>query len=92
MTTYIDNIALSAKASLPGSSAHGLPGAGLGYGGMMPSLLTLWSLPLATFQIWANGWSSFLSRSAATSANDEQNAQLPVPAPLRRSDDTELFA
>jgi hypothetical protein len=43
---------------------------------LLPALWTLWSLPIATFQVWTTGWAS------STRAGDPMPTPEMVPLPL----------
>ncbi|HEX7873305.1 MAG TPA: hypothetical protein VF475_10370 [Sphingobium sp.] len=79
MTSYIDNAALSKTD-------------GGAFTEVVPGMLALWTLPWTVFQFWTQSWSDLLIKNEPETDRDTGTVQLPVPDPLQRDRDSELFA
>ncbi|MFT3966957.1 MAG: hypothetical protein QM690_13850 [Sphingobium sp.] len=89
MTSYIDN----AEASRPAVTDAGPSGPDTpSLPTVLPGLITLWTLPLSAFHIWADNWTKLLTRNDPETDRDQSPDQLPVPNPLQQDKDRELFA
>lgn len=85
MTTYIDN-GIETN-DIPSSEPQQFGAAGTAI--TRPSgLFDLWLLPLTAFKFWTEAWLSLTGTAQAK----ESGAQLPVPAPIQGSKDSEIFA
>lgn len=85
MTTYIDSPSVATPDGIDGLSTSPL-------GAAMPGLFALWSLPITAFQVWTNSWSTLLAHGGPEEDRDQPAKQLPVPNPLQKAKDSELFA
>lgn len=81
MTTYIDHATDSPPSLSAGQDS-----------GLLASLLTLWSLPLSTFEIWISGWASFSTADTPAPSDQDETSQLPVPGELGGQATREIFA
>jgi hypothetical protein len=89
MTSYIDSpdVATTARPAI-NPLLQALP-----FSGLMPGLFALWTLPFSAAQMWTQGLCSLATRrEPEEDRGHAESSQLPVPNPLQKAKDSELFA
>lgn len=60
--------------------------------GDVPSIAALWSLPFAFATMWVHAWAGLLKPAEREIDRTDRGAQLPIPNPLQKAKDSDLFA
>jgi hypothetical protein len=89
MTSYIDSPDVSAAGHHAiNPLLHPLP-----FSDLLPSLFALWTLPFSAAQMWTRGLCSLATlNEPEEDRSHPTSSQLPVPNPLQKNKDSELFA